>query len=201
MNQKKHIIKHQGKTYHTQTGYASYFVGKTRKDVNQLVRVGSIESYKHPKRGYVVAGHPPAGWVLKDPASYPWEDEIEAAESEPTDATSPEEAPVKPKPVSRRPDLNLEKARKMAAEAELAELKLAEKRREQSARDCETILSCLQAGFNTEVIPHLHELNLKKPQTDALKRLYANAFKVAVTRYNDIRARELSLMIEAEADE
>lgn len=195
MNQKS--IKINGQKWYTQTGYAEFFEGKTYHNVVQCVRAGTLESRQRGGRVYV-SGHPPAGWVLKDPASYPWEDEIEAAESEPTDATSPEEAPVKPKPVLRRPDLNLEKARKMAAEAELAELKLAEKRREQSARDCETILSCLQAGFNTEVIPHLHELNLKKPQTDALKRLYANAFKVAITRYNDIRAREISLTLEAD---
>ena len=206
MNQKKHIIKHQGRTWYTQTAYAGFFVGKGRRDVDQLIRVGSIAFYKHPKRGRVVAGHPPAGWILKDPNVYPWEDEdaaeietpSESETPEKTDAESSEQPPVKPKPVSRRLDLNLEKARKMAAEAELAELKLAEKRREQSARDCETILSCLQAGFNTEVVPYLHELNLKKAETENLKRRYANAFKVAITRYNDIRAREISLTLEAD---
>ena len=199
MNQKS--IKINGQKWYTQTGYAEFFEGKTYHNVVQCVRAGTLESRQRGGRVYV-SGHPPAGWILKDPNSFPWEDspDVPAAESETPDATDTTEQPKKP--VIRRLDLNLEKARKMAAEAELAELKLAEKRREQSARDCETIISCLQSGFNLEVVPYLHELGLKKPQTDTLKRLYANAFKLAVKRYNDIRARELSLVSNTtEADE
>lgn len=66
MNQNKQIVVLDGVTWYSQTKYASFFVGKNRKDVSQLVRMKKLETKKHNGRIYV-RGYPPATWELADP--------------------------------------------------------------------------------------------------------------------------------------
>ena len=178
MNQKFRTI--DGVKCWTFRTYAAFFVGKSYKDVEQAEKDGRIASKRKGGHRYAF-GLPPASWVLKDPAVFPWVDQPAAAPSEPPagDPTPAKKSPATP----RRIDLNAEKARKMAAEAELAELKLAKEKSKLYERVAETVLRCIRAGFNKEVVPFLYDLNLKKLQVEHLARCYDKAFDEAERLY------------------
>ena len=89
MNQNRHTVTLDGITWYSQVKYASFFVGKNRKDVNQLIRLGKLETKKHKNHIYV-RGYPPASWELVNPDDAPAYDffqEPDAVESDnPTSA-------------------------------------------------------------------------------------------------------------------
>jgi hypothetical protein len=165
MKQNKHQIKLDGVYWLSPTRYGEFF-GKTRQSVDQVIRAGDLRKKKHAGRIYV-AGLPPASWSVKPELLEEWNLVTETWLEAP--------APNETKPKSRRPpDLNFEKARKMAAEAELAELKLEEKKGELARNTAEMVIEIFRDSF-VGVIEHLYELDLNKAQLAKLRTLYRGA--------------------------
>ena len=171
MNQKKHTVYLDGLAWLSPTRYGELF-GKPRQGVYQLLKSGGLRQKKHAGRVYC-SGFPPASWSVLPEFRDEWKTVTESWLS--ASAASPEKssAPKKPNP-RRPPDLNREKARKMAAEAELAELKLEEKKGELAKNTAELVIELFRDSF-ARVIEHLYELDLNKAQLAKLRSLYRSA--------------------------
>lgn len=96
MNQNKQTVVLDGITWYSQVKYASFFVGKDRRDVNQLIRLGKLETKKHKNHVYV-RGYPPASWELVNPDDAPIYDFFQEPESDESDNPAPEELKKEPK--------------------------------------------------------------------------------------------------------
>jgi hypothetical protein len=96
MNQNRQIVVLDGITWYSQVKYASFFKGRTRKDVNQLIRLGKLETKKHNNHTYV-RGYPPASWELVNPDDAPAYDFFQEPESYGEDTPTPAELKKEPK--------------------------------------------------------------------------------------------------------
>lgn len=164
----KNIVKFvKGEYLYTPSTYARKY-GRDAQEVYNMMRDERLKVVTYRGRRYVT-GFPPAGWKEVDG----WQD---FPEKKPEPVTVPDlpDSPIVPSETSEPPeqpapkrarsprsfDLNFEKARKTAADAELAELKLADKRGELADKYVNLFYDC----FARAVQPYkmkLAELDLK----------------------------------------
>lgn len=183
MKQNKHSVKLDGLVWLSPTRYGEFF-GKPRQGVYQLLKSGGLRQKKHAGRVYV-AGFPPASWSPVAELRDEWNAVTETWLAAPAPA---EKTASEPRPKARRPpDLNFEKARKMAAEAELAELKLEEKKGEMARNTAELVIEIFRDSF-APVIERLYELDLNKVQLAKLRTMYRSALDDMKLRLEKLNA-------------
>ena len=169
MKQKNVCKTIDGEVCYSESTYARMY-GKTRMDVFKAVKNGTLRSVRHRGKTWVT-GSPLPGWEKVMDVEPPKRGK---QKTEPPDILS---APVplpKPKRPRRPPDLNAEKARKMAADAKLSELKLEKQKGDLASTYCNTILDCFIRAFSPFKL-RLVELNLTKDQTRQLQKMVDTA--------------------------
>lgn len=159
-----------GEVCYNESTYARMY-GKTRMDVFKAVKSGNLRSIKQKGKVWVT-GSPLPGWTKVLDIEPP---KPRKQKTEPPDILSASPVPVvKPRRPRRPPDLNAEKARKMAADAKLSELKLEKQRNELAASYCNMVYDCFVRAFSPFKLK-LIELGLKKEQTRELQKLVETA--------------------------
>lgn len=169
--QQKNVCKViEGEVCYSESTYARMY-GKTRMDVFKAVKNGSLRSIRHRGKTWVT-GSPLAGWQKVMDVEPPKPRTVKKSlQVQTNDILTP---PIKPKRHRRPPDLNAEKARKMAADAKLSELKLEKQKGDLASTYCNMIFDCFVRAFSPLKL-QLIELNLKKEQTQTLQKLVETA--------------------------
>ena len=158
-----------GEVWYNESTYARMY-GRDRQDVFKAVKNGSLRSVRHRGKVYVT-GSPLAGWVKVMDVEPPKPRKSAIDKKETTDILAPI---PKPRKHRRPPDLNAEKARKMAADAKLSELKLEKQRGDLASSYCNMIFDCFVRAFSPFKL-RLIELKLTKEQTKQLEKLVDTA--------------------------
>lgn len=161
-----------GEVWYNESTYARMY-GRDRQDVFKAVKNGSLRSIRHRGKVYVT-GSPLAGWVKVMDVEPP-KPRKSVVKKDLTTQPDILSAPVpKPRKPRRPPDLNAEKARKMAADAKLSELKLEKQRGDLASSYCNMIFDCFVRAFSPFKL-RLIELKLTKEQTKQLEKLVDTA--------------------------
>ena len=161
-----------GEVWYNESTYARMY-GRDRQDVFKAVKNGSLRSIRHRGKVYVT-GSPLAGWVKVMDVEPP-KPRKSVVKKDLTTQPDILSAPVpKPRKHRRPPDLNAEKARKMAADAKLSELKLEKQRGDLASSYCNMIFDCFVRAFSPFKL-RLIELKLTKEQTKQLEKLVDTA--------------------------
>lgn len=165
-----------GEVWYNESTYARMY-GRDRQDVFKAVKNGSLRSIRHRGKVYVT-GSPLAGWVKVMDVEPPKPRKSKAPTISKTATVQSDILAATPTPKSRRhrrpPDLNAEKARKMAADAKLSELKLEKQRGDLASSYCNMIFDCFVRAFSPFKL-RLIELKLTKEQTKQLEKLVDTA--------------------------
>ena len=166
----KNIVKYvKGEVLYTPATYARKY-GRAIREVCDSMKEGRIRVVVYYNRRYVT-GEPPAGWQIADSWVEPEIKEKRVPKLPPSplleDVPEPDATAGqgdKPKRVrhnvARVYDLNAEKARKTHAEAETAELKLADKRGELADKYVNMFYDCFTAALQPYKMA-ITELDLK----------------------------------------
>ena len=166
----KNIVKFvKGELLYTPATYARKY-GRAIREVCDAMKDGRIRVVVYYNRRYAT-GEPPAGWKVADSWVEPEIKEKRVPKLPPSplleDAPEPDTTAGqgdKPKPKRLRAakvyDLNAEKARKTHAEAENAELKLADKRGELADKYVNMFYDCFTAALQPYKMA-ITELDLK----------------------------------------